>query len=109
MRLAVIKIIKEFVGLQSKMYSFVNWDDCKESRTCEGVEKNTINKELKQENYKNTLFNNQQLYHSMKTIRSVSHEIRSYEINKVSMSCFDDKRYILEDGITSLAYGHKRI
>ena len=28
------------------------------------------------------------------------------EINKVSLSAYDDKRYILDDGITSYAYGH---
>ena len=41
----------------------------------------------------------------MKTIRSKHHELGSYEINKISLSAFDDKRYILEDGITSRAYG----
>ena len=45
----------------------------------------------------------------MKTIRSDKHEIGSYNLNKVSLSCFDDKRYILDDGISSLAYGHYRI
>ena len=42
----------------------------------------------------------------MKTIRSNHHVVSSYEINKISLSCFDDKRYILDDGITSYAYGH---
>ena len=32
--------------------------------------------------------------HKMKTIRSQKHELGSYEINKVSLSCFDDKRYM---------------
>ena len=45
--------------------------------------------------------------HKMKSIRSDRHQIKSYEINKVSLSPFDDKRYILDDGISSLAYGHK--
>ena len=45
----------------------------------------------------------------MKTIRSDKHHINSYEINKVSLSCFDDKRYLLNDGINSLAYGHYKI
>ena len=45
----------------------------------------------------------------MKTIRSQDHKLYSYEINKVSLSCFDDKRYIHEDGITSYAYGHHNI
>ena len=32
-----------------------------------------------------------------------------YDINNISLSCFDDKRYILDDGINTLAYGHKDI
>ena len=68
-----------------------------------------IKKDIQHENYKETLFNNKQMYHKMKTIRSRNHEIGSYEINKVSLSCFDDKRYVLEDGKTSYAYGHKNI
>ena len=43
--------------------------------------------------------------HKMNTIRSDHHQISSYQINKTSLSCYDDKRYILDDGI-SLAYGH---
>lgn len=45
----------------------------------------------------------------MKTIRSENHEIASYEINKISLSCFDDKRYLLDNGIDSYAYGHYKI
>ena len=60
------------------------------------------------EDYKETLFNNKQMHHKMK-IRSQNHELSSHEINKVSLSCFDDKRYIHEDGITSYAYGNKNI
>ena len=33
--------------------------------------------------------------HTMKTIRSQNHNLGSYEINKISLSCFDDKRYLL--------------
>ena len=45
----------------------------------------------------------------MKTIRSYNHQIGSYELKKVSLSCFDDKRYIHEDSITSYAFGHHKI
>ena len=45
----------------------------------------------------------------MKTIRSEYHQISSYQINKVSLSPFDDKRYILADAISSYAYGHFKI
>ena len=49
------------------------------------------------------------MHHKMKTIRSDCHQISSYEINKISLSPFDDKRYILSDGISSYAYGHLNI
>ena len=45
----------------------------------------------------------------MKTIRSMKHQLASYELNKISLSCFDDKRYIHKNGITSYAYGHYKI
>ena len=31
----------------------------------------------------------------------------TYEIDKISLSCFDDKRYVLDDGIHTLAHFHK--
>ena len=77
-----------------------------EPKTAKGIKKNIIQNDLKFNNYKETLFNNNQMHHKMKTIRSQNHQIKSYEINKVSLSCYDDKRYILADGIHSYAYGH---
>ena len=35
----------------------------------------------------------------MKRIQSKKHKLGTYEINKISFSCFDDKRYVLDDGI----------
>ena len=100
--------IIEFVGLRSKMYSYIK-DDYKGVKTAKGIEKNVIKNNITHDNYNSILFNDEQMYNKMKTIRSNNHELGSYEINKVSLSCFDDKRYILEDGITSYAYGHKNI
>ena len=100
--------ICEFIGLRSKMYSYIK-DNQKEGKTAKGIKKNIIKKNLHHENYRGVLFENKQLHHKMKTIRSQKHEIGSYEINKVSLSCFDDKRFILEDGIKSYAYGHYAI
>ena len=45
----------------------------------------------------------------MKTIRSNKQQMSSNEINKISLSCFNDKRYILNDGIHSYAYGNYKI
>ena len=98
--------IYEFVGLRSKMYSYMK-DNQKGGKTAKGIKKNVIKNNIIHDDYKETLFNNKQMYHKMKTIRSDNHELGSYEINKVSLSCFDDKRFINDDGCSSLAYGHK--
>ena len=68
-----------------------------------------IKKNTTHQDYRDALRNNEQIYHAMNTITSVCHELGSYELNKISLSCFDDKRYILADGQTSYAYGHYKI
>ena len=101
-------LIVEFIGLKSKMYSYIKSDE-KGGRTAKGIRKNMIKNNIKHEEYKNTLINNEQMHHKMKTIRSQRHQLGSYEINKVSLSCFDDKRYIHDNGMSSYAYGHYKI
>ena len=43
----------------------------------------------------------------MKRIQAKKHKIGTYEIDKMSSSCFDDKRFVLNDEIHTLAYFHK--
>ena len=43
----------------------------------------------------------------MKRIQAKKHKIGTYKIDKTSLSCFDDKRYVLDDGVNTLAYFHK--
>ena len=71
--------ICEFVGLRSKMYSYMK-DDQKGGMTAKGIKKNVIKNDIKHENYKQTLFNEEQMHHKMKTIRSQRHQLGSYEI-----------------------------
>ena len=44
-----------------------------------------------------------------KRIQSKLHRIETYDVCKISLFCFDDKRYILNDDINSLAYFHKYV
>ena len=94
--------IDEFIGLKSKMYSLISNDW--EINKAKGV-----NLMLKHKEYVNVLFNKNVLRHKKKGILSEKHDIGSYVINKISLSCFDDKRFILDDGINSLAYGNTNI
>ena len=45
----------------------------------------------------------------MRRVASKSHNLGTYENKKRSLSCFDDKQYVLKCGINTLAYGHKDI
>ena len=42
-------------------------------------------------------------------MKSINHIMYTYKRNKTSLSCYDDKRYILDDEINTLPYGHKDI
>ena len=55
------------------------------------------------------MFNEKMIRHKMKRIKSKLHRTGTYDVCKISLSGFDYKRYILDDGITSLAYFHKDI
>ena len=77
--------IDEFVGLKSKMY-FMKKIDGKECNTAKGV---SIATEF--DKFKDVLFNEKIIRHKMKRIQSKKHKLGTYEIDKISFSCFDDK------------------
>ena len=68
-----------------------------------------VNLKLRHDEYVDVLFNKKVVRHKMKRIQSNLHETGTYDLNKISLSCFDDKTYILEDGINTLAYFHEEI
>ena len=77
-------------------------------KKAKGVKKCVVERNIRHEEHLNVLVKEQQMEHTACTIRTNLHKVGSYEIRKKSLSCFDDKRYILGDGETSLAYGHRR-
>ena len=96
------KII-ELVGLKSKMYSLIAENDLEVNKS------KGVNLVLKLKEYLDVLFDKRIIRHKMKRIQSELHSVGTYGINKISLSCFDDKRCVLEDGINTLAYGHRNI
>lgn len=97
------KIIAEFVGLKSTMYAILTVDG-KKSTTTKGV-----NVALVFPEFKDILFDKKVVRHKMRRMEAKLHEIGTYEVEKTPLSCFDDERFILNDGINTLAYGHKDI
>ena len=58
--------------------------------------------------YMQCLRSDESMEHTFKPIRSVSHDVHTFEQSKVSLSPFDDKCYIL-DCVHSVTYGHVMI
>ena len=82
------KIIDGFVGLKSKVYS-IKTIDGKEYNTVKGV---NIATEFNE--FKDILINKKLVRHKIKKSQSKKHETATYEINKISLSCFNEKRFV---------------
>ena len=104
--------MEEFVGLKAKMYSLKFKENNKtvESKKAKGVKKYVVKKQITHEDYRQFLVNNNaSLMRTACSIRSLGHQLFTIKQNKKSLSSFDDKRYIMNDGISTLAHGHNSI
>ena len=97
--------IKEFVGLKPKMYSFLV-NDSSDHKKAKSVNKNVV-VTISFNEYKNVLCNQKCLRHLMKRTQSNNHRIGTYEINKIVLSYFDDKLYIINNEYDGLALGYQ--
>ena len=95
--------ICEYTGTTSKMYSVLDVNNY-EKRVHKGH-----NSLVKNEEFKDVRSNKKVIRHKMRGFKSINHKIYTYESNKTFLSCYDDKRYILSDGINTLQYEHKDI
>ena len=85
------KSVLKFVGLKSKMYSILD-ESNNEKITSKGH-----NGFIEFQEFYDTLFKKKILRHTMRGIKSKNHNLGTYKTNKISLSCFDDKRYILRN------------
>ena len=100
------KIIKEFVALRPKTYSYLR-DDCKEDKQAKGTKKCVIKIELQSNNYKNCILNDKVVLKSQQRFKSEKHDVYTENVNKIALSSNDDKRLITFDKITTYPYGFK--
>lgn len=109
-------IMTEFVGLRSKMYSIkadqvlkskVGDDRIKKAigvekmKKAKGVKKYVLEKEI--------TFDDCSIVKSQNSIRSKMHTVYSVRQKKVALSPFDNKRFILENKIDTIPWGHYSI
>ena len=110
----------EFVGLRAKAYSYIKFIlfpssedeklyDIVEDKRLKGIQKHTVKKTLHFSHFNECLLDGITQLATMTMFRSVLHCIKTLQIRTVAMTQFDDKRYLMRDGITSLPFGHHSI
>ena len=98
-RVRVLRSLSDYGLISYKMF------EGEESKKCKGIKKRVVEKSITYEDYKTCLFTGKEQLRKMNIIRSYEHEVYTEEINKVALSAEDDKRYIMEDGIHTMAWG----
>ena len=122
--------IVEFIGLRPKLYSILGKEEyeklksktisgciqnfCEKDgdgiikRTVKGIQK-AVAKKITHEDYKSCLFNKKEKTLTVRQIKNSKHSVNTISQNKIALSPFDDKRFILTNGIDTYAYGHKNL
>ena len=98
--------ITEFIGIRSKLYSFTCADD-HSKQTLKGVKRSFVKNHINHQNYVEAITNEKPLQTAkFQLFRSQGHVINTYTTNKTSICNWDDKKYILQNGISSHSHGH---
>lgn len=100
-------VIVEFIGLRPKLYCFRTINDY--FKKAKGVSKPVIKNHITISDYRNCLFANENVRKDMRIFRSTKHTVKTVIVNKLALSCNDDKRFICDDGVNTLAYGHYKL
>ena len=97
------KVMTEFVGIRPKMYSYTGEESGKRAK---GVKKSVLKKTITHNDYRTCLLEKKVYSRDMPGLRSYKHTIHGETVHKVALAPLDTKRYILPDGISTLAFGH---
>jgi len=101
------RILAEFIGLSSKMYSIIGSDIRK--KACKGTVKRVIDENVEHEVYKKALFEGERYYFTMNSLRSYKHRIFTISMNKLCVHSMDTKRYICENGVDTLSLKLRKV
>ena len=104
------RLLLEFIGLRAKMYSILPLEGGKKA-TAKGINGIVKDEIITHSNYKQSLFNKQQFTHKWGGIQQEKHELYTVEVEKKSLSPFNDKKWITRDGdiFTRYSFGHYKI
>ena len=101
------RLILEFVGLRAKMYSILNYDG-DNKKTAKGVISEVKNRQITHENFKTSLMAEKRFIHKGSKILQEKHQLYTADVNKVTLSPFNDKKWITRDGnmFHTLSFGN---
>jgi len=100
----------KFVGLRAKMYSLFVPHNPKECKIrAKGIKRSYVKKKVRHDQFLTVLKTLKPTPSTFSSFQSINHVLRTVAINKTCLNAFDDRRYILQDGIVTLACGHFRI
>ncbi len=119
-------LMLEFVGVRAKVYSYKyeteifvdeNGEEVEKEtghskismKTCKklnGMKKCIVKNKINHEHYTACVLESKRRYETMNTFRSYNHRIYTISQNKLALCNYDDKRFILDDGISTLPHGH---
>ena len=102
------EIIKEYAGVRSKLYSYVTLNNVEEKKA-KGIKKYAIKGKLIFKDYKDCVLNKTTKRVTQSNIRSYDHNVATEIVNKIALNWYDDKRYITENGVDTLSWGHHKI
>ena len=107
-------IMVQFVGLRSKCYSILSLDEfskiINKIKKSKGVRKNVVENKIKFAHYVECIEKNCEIVETQNAIRSIKHRVFTIEQQKIALSPFDDKRYLLSPKyIRTLSWGHYNI
>jgi len=101
--------------LRAKMYCWKlskqlsdNTYASEEKARAKGIQRAAM-RDVRFEDYERQIRTPQEHKVTNRRIGSHLHRLYTYQYDKKGLCSFDDKRYILEDGISTLAYGHYRV
>ena len=83
------KIMKEFVSLRPKMYSYKVGNS--EPKKCKGIKKCVVKCTINFDDHKRCLFSGEHSHRSQLLFRSHKHEVKTLEVNKLALSREDNK------------------
>ena len=103
--------LEDFIGLRPKCYSLMFRGEnmnLKQKQVAKGTKRSVKDRYLRHCHFEDVLQNLTQVYVNQNTIQSRHHSLGNFHQTRVSLTAFDTKRFILDNGVNTLAHGHFR-